>query len=249
MNRIVGMVLVGLALSACSKSRDDGHSHTVTAVETAQAAVSRPSVTRQELPLPANFRGTIPCDDCRGIDTYLELRSDHSYLLEERFLGRNDNNSQRTYSMGHFSQNGDLLRLQARTEPARLFRVHTPKKLQVLNAQGKPEGRGLLTSSDQQLLPTGRLILRGHYVFSDDQGFFRECETNHSWPVATAGDSEALDAQYQALTGSPSAIVFARLEAHLAHQPNGTGTDSEEALVVDRVINLNISEDCTTARP
>ena len=246
---VIGMLLLVLLLPTACKMKTGTETVPAPAMVATSPRPATPLRTTSLLRLPASYRGTISCADCRGTDTYLELRSDHSYMLEQRFLGRSGISSQRIYTMGHFSQNGDLLRLEAKTEPPRLFRIHTPEQLKLLDSQGKPDGHNVLSSSDQQLLPTGNLILRGHYVFSDDQGFFRECETNHSWPVATAGDSDALEAQYQALSAGPNAIVFARLQAHIANQPNATGDGSEEVLVVDHVISLNISEDCKVTPP
>lgn len=245
MLRVIWVALLGgLLLGACHKSRDE----TITPATSGGAAAAHPPpLTWQPLPLPASFRGTVACPDCRGIDTYLELRNDHSYLLEERFLGRAGAGDERAYTLGHFHQENDLLVLEARTTPARLFRILTPHQLQGLDYRRQPLPHTLLGSVEQQLLPTGSLILRGHYMFSDDQGFFRDCDTNHSWPVATAGDSDNLEAQYQTLTGASGKLAFGRVAAHLTHQPNRTGTGTEEVLVVDRVIRLNATENCPSA--
>lgn len=249
MFRVFGFALLStLLLSACHKSGDSKQAPG--APEAAPSATSAPvRLSAEELHLPASYRGTLPCADCRGLDVYLELRKDHSYLLEERFIGRPGNADSRTYTLGHFSQNIDLLRLQARTERERQFRIRNQQQLQLLNARGAVVPGAMLNLSDTQLLPTGQLILHGHYVYGDNEGFFRDCETNHSWPVATAGDNDTLEAQYQALTDSPNAMVFARVEAHIAHQPNRKGDGTEETLVVDRVINLNTSEDCNSPTP
>lgn len=35
-----------------------------------------------------NYVGTLPCADCEGIKTTIELRSDNTYLLKEEYLGK-----------------------------------------------------------------------------------------------------------------------------------------------------------------
>jgi len=248
------LLLATLLLGACHKASESTSAETTATAHIIPKPPS-PAPIQNPVPglqLPASFRGTLYCADCRGIDTYLELRNDHSYLLEERYLGSSDDNGRHRYTMGHFVLAGDRLRLQARADAMRYWQVFGPRRLRELNPAGRPlpGDNTVLMLDDEPVLGSGHLLLRGHYVFTDDTGFFRECETNHSWPVATAGASEALDRAYNnAITGDiDDGVVFLTAEAHLVRQPAATGNHSEEALVIDRVIDLNHDEDCKTPR-
>ncbi len=37
---------------------------------------------------PGNYRGTLPCKDCDGIEILLELKADDSYALSRTYLGK-----------------------------------------------------------------------------------------------------------------------------------------------------------------
>ena len=37
---------------------------------------------------PGEYKGVLPCSDCQGIETELELKMDKTYELSEEFLGR-----------------------------------------------------------------------------------------------------------------------------------------------------------------
>lgn len=89
------------------------------------------------------FRGTLPCADCPGIETRLQLEADGSYTLEETYLERGGPYaSQGTWTA---EQDGTRLRLDpnGKSEADRLFAIVSQDTLRLLDGAGKPIADGL----------------------------------------------------------------------------------------------------------
>jgi len=48
--------------------------------------------TANALDWVGTYQGVLPCHDCSGIDTELELTLDHHFVLKQKFLGKSNNN-------------------------------------------------------------------------------------------------------------------------------------------------------------
>lgn len=84
------------------------------------------------------FRGTLPCADCPGIETRLQLEADGSYTLEETYLERGGPYA----STGTWTaeENGKRLRLDpnGKDQDDRLYAILSPDRLRLLDAAGSP---------------------------------------------------------------------------------------------------------------
>lgn len=90
------------------------------------------------------FKGTLPCADCPGIDTTLELKPDGSFLLKEAFLGQA---GAPTKVDGTWTvEAGDKhIRLDPNTkaEADRLYAISAHDRIAQLGADGKPPSGGV----------------------------------------------------------------------------------------------------------
>jgi heat shock protein HslJ len=77
MRRRLGALLALTALAACSVPRE-------------QAPLPAGDTSRNALDWPGTYVGTVPCADCEGIHTRLELRADGTFTRSLTYLGRND---------------------------------------------------------------------------------------------------------------------------------------------------------------
>ena len=68
-----------LTLTACSKPNEQTAAPTNTS--TAQTTASQS--TSSDMRWTGDYKGILPCADCNGIETELELKSDYSYELSE----------------------------------------------------------------------------------------------------------------------------------------------------------------------
>lgn len=77
MKRISPLALV-LVLAACLPAPAPRSASTPTPADTSQTALDWAGV----------YQGTLPCADCAGIETTLELRADGHYRLSETYLAK-----------------------------------------------------------------------------------------------------------------------------------------------------------------
>ncbi|QEC40731.1 copper resistance protein NlpE [Pseudobacter ginsenosidimutans] len=91
MNRTLVMMAIAASLSiaACN---DPGKQETATADNAADtSAVSQPvdmHNAANSLDLAGEYEGTLPCADCEGIKTTLNLNKDSLFTLKEEYLGK-----------------------------------------------------------------------------------------------------------------------------------------------------------------
>ena len=85
-----------LTLTACSKPNEQTAAPTNTS--TAQTIASQS--TSSDMRWTGHYKGILPCADCNGIETELELKSDYSYELSEEYLGKNNSDFK---SKGNFT--------------------------------------------------------------------------------------------------------------------------------------------------
>lgn len=55
------------------------------------AAKIEASTAKNSLDVVGKYKGILPCADCEGIETTIELKADSSYSREMKYLGKKDN--------------------------------------------------------------------------------------------------------------------------------------------------------------
>lgn len=145
------LVLVGLlVLSACGRG-DEDRPRAPGQDEAAAEAGSEPGTDAGTEAFERTWLGVLPCADCDGIQTRLQLRTDADgarYLLEETYLGGPGEN--RFVQEGGWREevteiNGepaDVYRLDP-DGPGRWFWVQPDGALEMLEAEGRPAPDGL----------------------------------------------------------------------------------------------------------
>jgi len=142
--------LAALALSACNKPAEPAPAP-ADAPKAAEPAAPPPA---EPAPAPAaeaapaafdaaafagTFSGTLPCADCSGIDTKLELKADGSYALDESYQGKKDGNfkGDGTWTA---EENGKRVRLDpnSKSDDDRLFEIASKDEIRMLDTEGKP---------------------------------------------------------------------------------------------------------------
>ncbi len=90
---ILACALVSTGLVACSK-QNEMPVPKGTAPVTASSPIETPASAPNAAPASTNWTGTyqgeLPCADCDGIKTVLELKANHTYVLTETYEGRDD---------------------------------------------------------------------------------------------------------------------------------------------------------------
>ena len=84
----------------------------------------------------ATYKGILPCADCEGIETELELNNDNTYELERKYLGKNDIKEETKGSFTWVDDNHIQLDGVAQGESAH-YKIEE-NRVRVLNSDGTP---------------------------------------------------------------------------------------------------------------
>lgn len=106
---IIAVSLASVFLVACNKSEVPKDDHSTPPAVTTEAA-SEPMIDREHtaensLDWNGSYKGVLPCADCEGIETKLELNSDKTFELEETYLGKGDGKSFESKGSFQFDRN------------------------------------------------------------------------------------------------------------------------------------------------
>lgn len=91
-----------------------------------------------------SFKGTLPCADCPGIDSTIELKADGTYALHDVYQESNGatNDGAGTWTV---EEAGKRIRLDpdSKEDQDRLYAVVSNDELQMLDSEGNPPSSGL----------------------------------------------------------------------------------------------------------
>ncbi|MGD9888064.1 MAG: META domain-containing protein [Halothiobacillaceae bacterium] len=193
--------------------------------------------------LPISYQGTLPCADCSGIDTRLNLLPDGQFQMRMTYLGREGSG---VYSIGLWQFKDGKLTLKDGTQTVEQFQIKD-KTLTKLDMQGQPIASKLNYSLQskrifQPLKP--KLTLQGMFVYFADAAIFTPCATEKPMPVRMEGDYLALEKAYMSTRKEPQQALLATLEGEIFLQPRMEGEGNELALRVLQFKALDSASAC-----
>lgn len=193
--------------------------------------------------LPISYQGTLPCADCPGIDTRLNLLPDGQFQMRMTYLEREGRG---VYSLGLWQFKDGKLTLKEGAQTVEQFQVKD-KNLLKLDMQGQPIDSKL----DYSLQPKGvfqplkpKLTLQGMFVYFADAAIFTPCATGKPMPVRMEGEYLALEKAYMSTRKEPQQALLATLEGEIMLQPRMEGEGNEMALRVLKFIEFDAATVC-----
>ena len=90
---IIAISLASLVLAACSKTENkkvEEQTPATTEAVSESTVADTAHTTENALDWNGTYKGILPCADCEGIKTELELNSDKTYEIKETYLGKGD---------------------------------------------------------------------------------------------------------------------------------------------------------------
>ena len=197
------------------------------------AAVSQLIITK-----PTSFRGIVPCSDCEQIELILTLRPDQVFFLRKEFKRLPKRKLDREQEIGgwELSDDGKQLLLKRGDNSIQTLAMNNSQQLEILNAEGKritANGSYTLKRMESALSLIDSTRIQGMYFENKGRGYWLECQSGVTWPVARAGDYVKLSQQYNALNKpTENSNVLAKFTAHFATRTD-KNTGDGEFLVVD----------------
>ena len=202
-------------------------------------------------PLPSSFTGTLPCADCEGIDTRLDLFPDGAFYLHRVYRGHASDAFDEIGSWRFDAPTGVLALSDAGDGPMR-FSLVGEDELRLLDRQGRRIESELdyslrRTEGLNELEP--RLVLRGMYTYAAEVGTIVECRTGRRLPVWDGGDSTALEKAYRDSRAAPDEPLLVELEGRIAWLPPREGDGLVPTLVVEKFRAILPDRTCETRPP
>lgn len=92
MRNAIILILVTWMISGCEQIyREETITVTDTVVEKdimGPHVIADGATAQNSLDVPGKYKGVLPCADCEGIETEIELQTDASYTRESKYLGK-----------------------------------------------------------------------------------------------------------------------------------------------------------------
>ncbi|MBX3133504.1 MAG: copper resistance protein NlpE N-terminal domain-containing protein [Gemmatimonadaceae bacterium] len=233
------------ALAACG-SKAESAELPGERVRNLEAGDSLPRLER-----PAGFAGTLPCADCPGIETWLQLNPDGSYRLRERWL---DRSAAARLRVGRWTISRDSIpqvALLGSDSTPRRFAMTGALTLRELAQDGSAIESQLPLDLARVSLPAdwnASLQMRGEFRYFADAATIVACDGGMQYPVA--GDSAFIRLQrayVQENLGTLSAILV-DASGRLEVRPGMEEGTRAETFVVDsfRVVDRKAPCNATT---
>ncbi|MEO8066165.1 MAG: copper resistance protein NlpE N-terminal domain-containing protein [Flavobacteriales bacterium] len=137
---------------------------------------------------PGYYTGTLPCADCPGIETTLWVRSDSTFILQQKYLDHDDT---RDGTIGQWHTVNGLMTIGYTGDKPEFYR-YTDKGLLMVDEMGAASTSDLNYTLEKLADEIGdaipRMRLTGTYTFKADAHSFQPCGSNFTWPCAAGMD-------------------------------------------------------------
>lgn len=207
-----------------------------------------------EVSWPGYYDGNLPCADCPGIETQLWVRSDSTFILRQRYIGKD---SLAFGTIGQWHVVNGLMTVGSGTDKPEFWR-YTAKGIENVDEMGRSfeskanETLEKLADELQDQVP--RMRLTGNFTYMADAMSFQPCGSRFTWPSAGGMDwgaeegevvnsmnsAELQQAYGKAVRegGKPWGI---EVECELGMGPAMEGDGADEYIFIHRVIKEGVT--------
>lgn len=127
---LIAISLSSIALVACTKPAPEATKNTANTEKVSTSTSTEPTSSsptpaehnaQNNLNWAGEYKGLLPCADCSGIKTELELKPDQSYELTEEYQGKGDGKETKTQGKFTFDASTNIVTLDERAEKRKFF--------------------------------------------------------------------------------------------------------------------------------
>lgn len=189
------------------------------------------------------FADTIPCADCAGIVTHLDLKKDSSFIMEQEYLGAKDTAHRFIYQLGSWTVVDSTLRLSEVTEGPRQFTINHQGELGILDNEGAVITNTALKYTLRRQTGSFRaqksILVHGLFTLAGEAASLHVCSMDKDFAAVLTPAAKNMEAAYKALkNGAP---VFTEVEGNFEDQPDANG---KAVFSVTRFIRFTPGEKC-----
>jgi len=198
---------------------------------------------------PATYSGVLSCRDCPESRLTLSLRPDGIFFLRQVVPAAASRPAEIQRDLGRWqtAEGGRVLVLWGGREAPWRFAVQDARTLRLLHERGggsDPRGRYTIIRSLSVDPFPDPFRLRGMYTYLADAGVITECLTGRRFPAAPEAGNAALERAYSGAHPSPGAPLLVSVEGRFARRPRVDGPGTQEAVVVERFLDVRPGERC-----
>lgn len=173
------------------------------------------------------YRGVIPCADCTGQRVTLTLLPDWTWRMRRTYFGTRDGKDQTFISTGRWERsvnNVRQIRVMGDRNDTATYEIAQNSALRLVDQDGEPVKSALNYSLTQQFesdLITETFPMRGRVTVTAGKSTIALCGTGKTYPVAAAGQAQALADAYNKLRIAPGTSVLMFVDGRIvsAGQP------------------------------
>ena len=233
-------------LLACGTDPAPGTAPPVPATDSATTSIAAVS-------WPGHYDGTLPCADCEGIATQLWVRSDSTFILRQRYIGKD---SMALGTIGQWHVVNGLMTIGSGTDKPDLWRF-TEKGIENVDEMGH-EFESALNYTMEKLADEindeiPRMRLKGTFTYMADAKNFQPCGSRFTWPCAGGMDQGAeegevpnsmngadLECSYLKAVGQGGKPWVIEVQCSLSMGPAMEGDGADEYVFIHRVIKEGV---------
>ena len=245
------LIALGILIGGCERQRPASQPAMPASAtsQPAQATVPTappPGAQHTEPQLPALYAGVLPCADCEGIRHELDLRPTNVFFLRMTYLGKPPPNT--FDDIGQWSIHDDqVLTLRGGRDAPMAWSIEDVGTLRKLDVHGNPIDLSAnldITRQPSYASLEPQLQMRGMYQYMADAALFEECLTGLKMPVATEGESAAVERAYGKTGHEPGQPVLVSVEGRIGRRPAMEGDQLVDTLIVDKLGQFWPNEHC-----
>ena len=189
------------------------------------------------------FFDTLPCADCPGIVTQLNLKPDNSFVMEQKYLDRSV-----IYDIGKWSVTDSILKLTSNEGPKQ-FKVLNYAAIRLLDNEGRmiydtTNTRIVLSRINTPFKPVQPIPVEGVFSGNGDTMNIHICTIDNNYPVALSPGAMEMKTAYNKAAHQKNEPIYAKLEGHFELRPSLTDTTTKDFFVVERFIKFAPEQQC-----
>ncbi|WP_323872169.1 envelope stress response activation lipoprotein NlpE [Xenorhabdus doucetiae] len=212
-----------------------------TAVGCQNPPVTQDSPVSQEQPQSTEkvFSGVVPCADCAGIETTLQLAEDGSYILGQTYLeAKSEKNT--FFETGHWVRNGKKIVLSDQ-DGKKSYYLMKGESVVMLDINGEP----IQSDFNYELDKVKPKKLAGEYRYFADSALFTECGTGKRYDAAENID---LERGYGATGVEGGTPVYVEIEGYYTLRPSMEDGLFDHAVIQTGKIRFDKTSSCRTKK-